>query len=61
AGIVLHISKGEKVRRGDVLMEIYAESEYRLEQAVKLANQLKPVTLEGMVLARVPGITYIEH
>ncbi len=61
AGIVLHVSKGEKVRRGDVLMEIHAESEYRLEQAVKLANQLKPVTLEGMVLARVPGITYIEH
>jgi AMP phosphorylase len=61
AGILLHITKGEKVRKGDVLMEIYAESEYRLEQAVKLAKQLKPITLEGMVLARVPGITYFEH
>ena len=61
AGILLNITKGEKVKKGDTLMEIYAESEYRLEQAVKLAKQLKPITLEGMVIARVPGITYLEH
>ncbi len=54
AGIFLHVSKGEKVREGDVLFEVFAESEHKLEQAVKLANQLNPIRLEGMLIERVP-------
>jgi AMP phosphorylase len=60
AGLLLVLSKGEKVKKGDPLFEIYAESEYKLEQAVKLANQLQPIELEGMLLERIPEYTVLE-
>ncbi len=55
AGVFLHVSKGEKVKAGEPLLEIFAESEVKLEQAVKLANKLMPIRLEGMLIERVPG------
>ncbi len=61
AGILLHVSKGAKVKRGDVLYEIYSESEYKLDQAIKLAKQLSPVVLEGMLLKRIPDFTVFEN
>lgn len=54
AGILLHVSKGERVKEGDILFEIFSESEYKLERAIRLANELKPVTIEGMLLQRIP-------
>ncbi|MFQ6136965.1 MAG: AMP phosphorylase [Candidatus Hydrothermarchaeales archaeon] len=60
AGILFHITKGKKIKKGDILFEIFAESEYKLEQAVKLAKQLWPVKLEGMLLERIPSYTYVE-
>jgi AMP phosphorylase len=62
AGIYLYITKGTKVERGDPLFDIYAESEWELDQAAKLAKQLMPVQLEGMVLKRIPDYTFLgEH
>ncbi len=61
AGILLHIGKGAKVNEGDLLFEIFAESEYKLDQAVKLAKQFQPVALEGMLLQRIPGYEFFEH
>ena len=61
AGILFHIKKGEKVEHGALLYEIYSSSEYKLKQAVKLAKQLKPVQLEGMLLERIPDYTVVEE
>ncbi|NOZ76648.1 MAG: AMP phosphorylase [Euryarchaeota archaeon] len=60
AGILLTLSMGKKVKKGDPVFEIYAESEYKLEQAVKLANQLQPIELEGMLLERIPEYRVVE-
>ncbi len=54
AGILMHVTKGEKVKEGEVLFEIFAEKSYKLEAAVKLAYQLNPISIEGMTLARIP-------
>lgn len=61
AGVLLHAGKGLKVAKGDMLFEIYSESEYKLEQAVKLAKQYPPVALEGMLLQRIPGFEVFEY
>lgn len=61
AGILLHIGKGEKVEKGSVLFEIYADSEYKLEQSLKIATQMQPVVLEGMLLKRIPEYTIFEY
>jgi AMP phosphorylase len=54
AGVLLHVKKGHKVRAGDVLLEIYSNSETRLEEALKVAEALRPITIEGMVLEVYP-------
>ena len=59
AGILFHIKKGEKVEKGALLYEVYSNSQHKLKQAVKLAGQLKPVHLEGMLLERIPDYTVI--
>ncbi len=61
AGILLHVTKGEKVEKGSVLFEIFSDSEYKLDQALKLAEQLPPVILEGMLLKRIPEYTIFEY
>lgn len=61
AGILLHIGKGEKVEKGSVLFEIYADSEYKAEQSLKIATQMQPVVLEGMLLKRIPEYTIFEY
>lgn len=58
AGIRLHVKRGHKVKEGDVLLEIYSNSEARLEEAVKLLSKVSPITIEGMVLETYPP--YIE-
>ncbi len=60
AGILLHVTKGRKVKEGDPLFEIYADSKYKLAQAEKLARRSFPVVLEGMLLRRVPDYTIFE-
>jgi len=54
AGVLLRVKKGHKVRAGDVLLEVYSNSEARLEEALSLAETLKPITIEGMVLEVYP-------
>jgi AMP phosphorylase len=61
AGILFHIKKGEKVKKGALLYEIFSNSKYKLKQAVKLTTQLKPVRLEGMLLERIPDYTFYEE
>jgi len=42
------------VKKGDVLLEIYAEQESKLAEAYNVALRTKPVTVEGMLLYRIP-------
>ncbi len=43
AGVYLHSKKGDNVKAEDVLFTIYAEKEYKLQDAVELAKKLKPM------------------
>ncbi len=54
AGIKLYVKRGHRVRKGDVLMEIYSNSSVRLKEALKLVTKLKPITIEGMLLETYP-------
>lgn len=61
AGLLLLKSKGHNVCAGDVLFEIYSQSKYNLDEAMKLARQHSPVTIEGMLIERIPSFTVIEE
>lgn len=50
AGVLLHAKRGYKVRKGDKLMEIYAERSTKLHDAVKILNKRIPIVVEGMLL-----------
>ncbi len=54
AGIELPQKKGDKIDEGEVLLTLHAESDYQLQHARKLADNLTPVEVEGMLLERVP-------
>ncbi|MBD3397737.1 AMP phosphorylase [Candidatus Micrarchaeota archaeon] len=50
AGVYLHRLKGDRVKEGDVLFDIYAESESKLDFAIKAVEVWKPVELEKFLL-----------
>ena len=54
AGVKLYVKRGHKVRKGEVLMEIYSNSSVRLEEAIKKVSELKPIAIEGMLLEMYP-------
>jgi len=60
AGILLRAKIGTRVRRGDVLFEVYSERNVNLEAAVSLAKVLQPIGLsrrpeERMLMERIPS------
>jgi AMP phosphorylase len=62
AGIVLKAKLGDHVKKGEVILEIYAERNTKLEAAVELANKLRPVGWsrkpeERMIMERIPTRT----
>jgi len=58
AGIMLYGKRGYKVKKGEAILEIYAERSVRLQDAVSLLNQLKPILIEGMLLKTIPSRTF---
>ncbi|RLJ09504.1 MAG: AMP phosphorylase [Candidatus Aenigmatarchaeota archaeon] len=57
AGLILHKKIDDKVRKGETIFEIYAESERKLERALKLVNELSIMGIGKrfeMVLAEIP-------
>lgn len=54
AGVELYVKAGTKVKRGEKLYTIYAESSVKLAQAHSLAQRLHPITIEGMILKVLP-------
>ena len=53
AGIILHCEQGDKVKKGDLLFEIVAESGPKLDFAAKLLDDINPVRLQNIVLGKV--------
>ncbi len=56
AGIELYVKVGEKVKEGDPLFTIHAETEARLDHAIVFARRSEPIRIEGMVLQRIGNI-----
>jgi AMP phosphorylase len=61
AGIRLKAKLGEQIKKGEVLFEIYAERNTKLETAVKSAKDLQPIGVirrleEQMLMDRIPAI-----
>jgi AMP phosphorylase len=54
AGVVLHLKRGHKVSKGEPILDIYAERQSKLEQAYSLVAKLQPITIEGMLLEKIP-------
>lgn len=55
AGILLRTKKGHRVEQGDTLFTIYADNEAKLQRAVDAAKRLQPLTIEGMLITKIPG------
>lgn len=52
AGILLHEKKGHYVKAGDTLFTIYAEKDWKLEEAIEVATREPPMTVSGMIMER---------
>ncbi len=59
AGMLLNKKKGDKVEKDEKKYTIYSEYESKLKEAVDLANHLKPLKIEGMILETHPNIKKI--
>jgi AMP phosphorylase len=61
AGVVLRRKLQDRVRKGDVLLELFSERETKLESAVKLADRLEPLGVsekpeDRMLMNRIPAL-----
>ncbi|MFX1405007.1 MAG: AMP phosphorylase [Promethearchaeota archaeon] len=61
AGLYLHAKIGSRVREGDPVITIYAESEGKLSDAIDVAKSLMPFTVEGMLLRTVTDTEQYSH
>ncbi|VVC04704.1 AMP phosphorylase [Candidatus Burarchaeum australiense] len=52
AGLILHCEQGDKVNEGDLLFEVVAESEAKLDIAVKMIEDMNPIKLQNIVLGK---------
>ncbi|MEM2637289.1 MAG: AMP phosphorylase [Candidatus Korarchaeota archaeon] len=50
AGVLLYGKVGHKFEKGDTIMEIYGHNATKVRDAYNLALQLKPITIESMLL-----------
>lgn len=55
AGVRLYAKMGYAVKKGDPVVEIYAERESNLKEAVAVASRKPPFLIEGMLLEELPG------
>ncbi len=53
AGLLIFRKKGQRVEKGDVLLEIYADVESKCQRAKDLAIKLAPIEIEGMLIEKV--------
>jgi len=60
AGILLLRKKGQRVERGDVLFQIYAEVESKAQRARDIAVRLQPLQIEGMLIKKFTSVSVRE-
>ncbi len=54
AGILLHTKTGHRVRKGQPLLTIYASTESRLRDAVRILEETSAIVVEGVVVKVLP-------
>jgi AMP phosphorylase len=54
AGVLLHKKRGNRVDEGEPVLTIYADIRAKLGQAVELSRKLSPITIEGMIIDKLP-------
>ena len=54
AGILLHAKTGHRVHRGDPVLTIYASTESRLRDALRILEETNAVVIEGVVVKVLP-------
>ncbi len=59
AGILLNKKRGHQVELGETLFTIHAEKEAKLDSAADFSRRVDPVSIEGMLLAKIPSISRI--
>ena len=52
SGVLLYVKQGDKVRKGDLLFEIIAESETKLNMAIEFSETLEPVEMQKVILGK---------
>ncbi|MEM2346318.1 MAG: AMP phosphorylase [Archaeoglobaceae archaeon] len=50
AGVYVHKKRGEVVKAGDPLLTIYAEKDWKLDNAIEIARMERPIVVSGMIL-----------
>ncbi len=61
AGVFLYVEKGDKIKKGDKVMTIFAESERKLDAALEIYENNNPIELTEIVLEEYsPEITEVE-
>ena len=58
AGVLLHCEHGDKVNKGDVLFEIVAGNESKLDFAAKSVSGMSPIELDRVILGKYAGNGY---
>jgi AMP phosphorylase len=53
AGIIVQGKRGDKMKKGSPLIQIFSNSSKDLEKAIDFANFSRPITLEGMLLKQI--------
>jgi AMP phosphorylase len=53
SGLVLFGKRGHKIRKGEPILELYAERQSKLEDAFSMVAKLQPFTIEGMLLEEI--------
>ena len=55
AGVKLYAKMGYAVKKGEPVVEIYAERESNLKEAIAVIARKPPFAIEGMLLEELPG------
>ncbi|RLF49042.1 MAG: AMP phosphorylase [Thermoplasmata archaeon] len=55
AGVLLAKKEGYRVEKGETLLTIYSSNKTKLENALRVANKISPVSIEGMILEKMPS------
>jgi AMP phosphorylase len=59
SGVWIHKKNGERVKKGEPLITIFAEKSWKLTNAIKNAESDYPIIVEGMLLERVQSVRVI--